>query len=452
MTPWSPTSWKAKPAAQCVAYQCQEEADRIVEQISKLPPLVTSWEVLDLKSQLADAVRGERFLLQGGDCAESFDTCDSPTIANKIKVLLQMSLVLVHGAQKRVVRVGRFAGQYAKPRTEDSETRHGVSLLTYRGDLINRPEFTPEARRPDPRLMLEGYQKASLTINFIRALVVGGFVDPHHLDYWNLDWVTGSPMAEECRRMARTVSESLVFMENLAGTHPGGFHWIDFFTSHEGLHLPYEQAQTRQVPRQQGWFNLSTHFPWIGMRTADPCGAHVEYFRGIRNPIGLKVGPAMSADCLKRLIEILNPEADPGRLTLIHRFGCEHIARRLTPLIAAARATGIPVLWCCDPMHGNTHLTNGGLKTRNFDEILSELDQAFDIHRAQGSRLGGVHVELTGEAVTECVGGARGLNETDLTRAYRSYLDPRLNYEQALELAFFTARKMRSLNGNSGGG
>jgi 3-deoxy-7-phosphoheptulonate synthase len=448
-TPWSPTSWKAKPAAQCVAYQCQEEADRIVEQISKLPPLVTSWEVLDLKSQLADAVRGERFLLQGGDCAESFDTCDSPTIANKIKVLLQMSLVLVHGAQKRVVRVGRFAGQYAKPRTEESETRQGVSLPTYRGDLINRPEFTPEARRPDPRLMLEGYQNASLTMNFIRALVVGGFVDPHHLDYWNLDWVTGSPMAEEYRRMARTVSESLVFMENLAGTHPGGFHWIDFFTSHEGLHLPYEQAQTRQVPRQQGWFNLSTHFPWIGMRTADPGGAHVEYFRGIRNPIGLKVGPAISQDRLKRLIEILNPEADPGRLTLIHRFGCEHIARRLTPLIAAARATGIPVLWCCDPMHGNTHLTNGGLKTRNFDEILSELEQAFDIHRAQGSSLGGVHVELTGEAVTECVGGARGLNETDLTRAYRSYLDPRLNYEQALELAFFTARKMRSLNGRT---
>ena len=249
------------------------------------------------------------------------------------------------------------------------------------------------------------------------------------------------------RRMARTVSESLVFMENLAGTHPGGFHWIDFFTSHEGLHLPYEQAQTRQVPRQQGWFNLSTHFPWIGMRTADPGGAHVEYFRGIRNPIGLKVGPAMSSDCLQRLVEVLNPEASPGRLTLIHRFGWENIARCLPPLIAAARATGIPVRWCCDPMHGNTHLTNGGFKTRNFDEILRELDQAFDIRRADGSRLGGVHVELTGEDVTECVGGARGLSETDLTRAYRSYLDPRLIYEQALELAFFIVRKMRSLNG-----
>ena len=451
MTEWSLPSWKSKPLAQRVVYPCQEEVDRMVEQISKLPPLVTSWEVLELKSQLADAVRGERFLLQGGDCAESFDTCDSPTIANKIKVLLQMSLILVHGAQKRVVRIGRFAGQYAKPRSEDSETRNGVTLPVYRGDLINRPAFTPEARVPDPRLMIEGYAHAALTINFIRALVVGGFVDPHHLDYWNLDWVTSSPMAEEYRRMARTISESVVFMENLAGAHPGGFHWIDFFTSHEGLHLPYEQAQTRQVPRQHGWFNLATHFPWIGMRTADPEGAHVEYFRGIRNPIGLKVGPALASDCLKRLIEILNPEAEPGRLTLIHRFGCESIARCLPPLIAAARSTGIPVLWCCDPMHGNTRVTDGGLKTRNFDEILGELDQAFEIHRADGGRLGGVHVELTGEAVTECVGGARGLTETHLTRAYKSCLDPRLNYEQALELALFTAGKMRAINGHSTG-
>jgi 3-deoxy-7-phosphoheptulonate synthase len=449
MTDWSPISWKTKPAAQQVAYRCPEEADRIVAQIAKLPPLVTSWEVLALKSQLADAVRGDRFLLQGGHCAESFETCDSPTIANKIKVLLQMSLVLVHGLHKRVVRIGRFAGQYAKPRSEEMETRDGVSLPTYRGDLINHAEFTPEARAPDPSLMLRGYERAALTVNFIRALVVGGFVDPHHLDYWNLDWVTDSPMAVEYRRMARTIGESLSFMENLAGAHPGGFHWIDFFTSHEGLHLPYEQAQTRQVPRQHGWFNLSTHFPWIGMRTADPAGAHVEYFRGIRNPIGVKVGPAMAPACLQKLIEILNPDAEPGRLTLIHRFGCESIARCLPPLIAAARATGIPVLWCCDPMHGNTRVVNGGVKTRNFEEIRSELDQAFEIHRAEGSQLGGVHVEVTGEAVTECVGGARRLDEADLTRDYRSYLDPRLNYEQALELALFIARKMRALNGQS---
>ena len=447
MSDWSPDSWKTKPVAQGVAYPCAEEVDRVVAQIAKLPPLVTSWEILGLKSQLAEAARGERFLLQGGDCAETFDTCDSPTIANKIKVLLQMSLVLVHGAQRRIVRVGRFAGQYAKPRSETFERVNGTMLPTYRGDLINHPEFTAEARTPDPWLMLRGYERAALTINFIRALVVGGFVDPHHLDYWSLDWVKDSPMAEEYRRIARTIGDSLEFTESLAGGHPGGFHWIDFFTSHEGLHLPYEQAQTRQVPRQHGWFDLSTHFPWIGMRTADPDGAHVEYFRGIQNPIGVKVGPNLSAACLKRLIEILNPEKEPGRLTLVHRFGTERIGTCLPPLLEAAHATGCPVLWCCDPMHGNTRVINGGVKTRIFDEILGELDQAFEIHRAHGSRLGGVHVELTGEAVTECVGGACGLSEDDLHRDYRSYVDPRLNYEQAMELAFFAARKMRALNG-----
>ena len=447
MKEWSLNSWQSKPAAQAVRYPCPDEADRVVAQLSKLPPLVTSWEVLALKSQLAEASRGERFLLQGGDCAESFETCDSATIANKIKVLLQMSLILVHGAQRRVVRVGRFAGQYAKPRSEEFESRNGTTLPNYRGDLINRAEFTAQARTPDPLLMLRGYERAALTINFIRALVIGGFVDPHHLDYWNLDWVTDSPMAEEYRRIARTIGDSLQFTESLAGNHPGDFHWIDFFTSHEGLHLPYEQAQTRQVPRQQGWFNLSTHFPWVGMRTADPGGAHIEYFRGIRNPMGLKVGPGMTPECLQRLVGILNPENEPGRLTLIHRFGADRIARHLPALIDAVRATGSPVLWCCDPMHGNTRITNGGVKTRNFDEILGELDQAFELHKARGGRLGGVHVELTGEAVTECVGGARGLCEADLHQAYRTYLDPRLNYEQALELALFAARKMRALNG-----
>ena len=447
MTDWSPDSWQTKPAAQAVVYPCQEEADQVVHQLSKLPPLVTSWEILGLKAQLAEAARGERFLLQGGDCAETFDTCDSSTIANKVKVLLQMSLVLVQGAQRRIVRVGRFAGQYAKPRSEAFETCNGTTLPSYRGDLINHPEFTPMARTPDPSLMLRGYERAALTINFIRALVVGGFVDPHHLDYWNLDWVKDSSMAEEYRRIARTIGDSLEFTESLAGGHPGGFHWIDFFTSHEGLHLPYEQAQTRQVPRQHGWFNLSTHFPWIGMRTADPDGAHVEYFRGIRNPIGVKVGPDLEPACLQRLIQILNPENEPGRLTLVHRLGRERIADRLPALIEAARETGTTILWCCDPMHGNTRFTEGGIRTRTFDDILRELDQAFDIHRAHGSRLGGVHVELTGEAVTECVGGARGLSEDDLHRNYRSYVDPRLNYEQAMELAFFAARKMRVLNG-----
>jgi 3-deoxy-7-phosphoheptulonate synthase len=413
-----------------------------VEEISKLPPLVTSWEVHALKAQLAEAAQGQRFLLQGGDCAESFDHCDSGTIANKLKILLQMSLVLTHGGEKQVIRVGRFAGQYAKPRSADFETRDGVTLPSYRGDLINRPEFTEAGRTPDPELMLRGYERAALTLNFIRALVSRGFVDPHRLEYWDLDWVGDSPMAEEYRRMARTIGASLRFMENIVGVHPGELHWIDFFTSHEGLHLLYEQAQTRQVPHREGWYNLSTHFPWIGMRTADPDGAHVEYFRGISNPVAVKVGPAITPAVLRRLIDILQPEDDPGRLTLIHRFGSACIGRYLPPLIEAAQSSGKTILWCCDPMHGNTETTADGIRTRQFENILSELDQAFDLHASCGNRLGGIHIELTGDDVTECVGGARGLNEADLTRSYQSQLDPRLNYEQALEIALFTAGKM----------
>ena len=451
-TEWSPTSWKNKPAAQQPVYPCEAEVDRVVEEISKLPPLVTSWEVSALKAQLGEAARGERFLLQGGDCAERFDHCDSPTIANKLKILLQMSLVLTHGSRKRVIRLGRFAGQYAKPRSDDFETRDGAALPSYRGDVINRPEFTAAARTPDPELMLRGYERAALTLNFIRSLVSRGFVDPHRLEYWDLDWVKQSPMAGEYRRMARVIGESLRFMESILGVHPGELHWIDFFTSHEGLHLPYEQAQTRRVPRQEGWFNLSTHFPWIGMRTADPGGAHVEYFRGIRNPVGVKIGPSMTPGMLRELVEILHPRDEPGRLTLIHRLGNDSIGRHLPPLLDAVRASGKTVLWCCDPMHGNTRVTADGYKTRHFEEILGELDQAFDIHAACGSYLGGVHIELTGEDVTECVGGARGLGEADLKRAYKSFLDPRLNYEQALEMALFVARKMGRLNGHHGEG
>ncbi len=427
------------------AYACAEEVAAVVRAIAKLPPLVTSWEVNELKSQLAEAARGERFLLQGGDCAESFDACDSNTIAAKLKILLQMSLVLVHGSHRRVIRVGRIAGQYAKPRSEDFETRGEVTLPSYRGDLINMSEFTEAARTPDPQLMLRGYERSALTLNFIRALVTRGFIDPHHLEYWDLGYVRESPVAEEYRRMARSIAESLRFMENITGSHPGELRWIDFFTSHEGLHLPYEQAQTRRVPRHEGWYNLSTHFPWIGMRTTGPDGAHVEFFRGIVNPVALKVGPSMSPDALSRLLDILHPDDEPGRLTLIHRFGNSCIAKCLPPLIETIRRRGRTVLWVCDPMHGNTTVTSDGLKTRNFDDILGELEQAFDIHASMGTILGGVHIELTGEDVTECTGGARKLAEADLTRDYRTQLDPRLNYRQALEMAMFMAQKMSRL-------
>jgi 3-deoxy-7-phosphoheptulonate synthase len=442
MPDWSPTSWKTRPAEQQPLYPREDQVARVVDEISTLPPLVTSWEINALRAQLAEAARGERFLLQGGDCAERYDHCDSGTIANKLKILLQMSLVLALGGQRRVIRVGRFAGQYAKPRSDEFETRHGVTLPSYRGDLINAPEFTAAARTPDPQLMLRGYERAALTLNFIRALVSRGFVDPARLDYWNLDWVKDSPMADEYRRIAHQIGESIRFMESLMGVHPGELQWIDFFTSHEGLHLLYEQAQTRRVPRQEGWYDLSAHFPWIGMRTADPGGAHVEFFRGIRNPIGVKVGPGMPPDTLKQIVEILHPDDEPGRLTLIHRFGADSIGRFLPPLIEAAHSTGKTVLWSCDPMHGNTRTTADGIKTRNFEEILSEIDQAFDIHAACGTRLGGIHIEVTGENVTECIGGARGLRESDLKLAYKSGLDPRLNYEQALEVALFISRKM----------
>jgi 3-deoxy-7-phosphoheptulonate synthase len=409
-------------------------------QLARLPPLVTSWEVLALKQSLAEAQEGQRFVLQGGDCAESFADCTSPIISNRLKVLLQMSLVLVHGLKRPVSRVGRFAGQYAKPRSTDQEVRDGVSLPSFRGDLINGQEFTAAARRSDPQRMIQAHAHSALTMNFVRALIDGGFADLHHPEYWDLAWVEHSPLAAEYRKMVAGIGDSLRFMETLAGPI-AGFSRVDFFTSHEALLLHYEQALTRQVPRHRGWFNLSTHFPWIGMRTAALDGAHVEYFRGISNPIAVKVGPSVKPEQLLPLIDALNPHDEPGRLTLIHRMGNAGIATVLPPLLDAVKREGRRVLWIADPMHGNTESTSNGHKTRRFDNIRGELDKAFDIHAAAGTRLGGVHLELTGEDVTECMGGARDLSETDLDRAYKSMVDPRLNYEQSLELAMLIVRK-----------
>ena len=432
---WLPDSWQAKPATQQPLYPDQAALQDALAQLRRLPPLVTSWEVNSLRSQLAEAQAGKRFVLQGGDCAESFADCQPQLITNRLKVLLQMSLVLTHGLRQKVLRIGRFAGQYAKPRSTDAESRNGTTLPSYRGDLVNGPEFTSDARIPDPRRLLEGHARSAMTINFVRGLIDGGFADLHHPEYWDLDWVQHSPLAADYQRMVDALGDSVRFMETLAGQPIGDFSRVDFFTSHEALLLWYEQAQTRQVPRSEGWYNLSTHFPWIGMRTADIGGAHVEYCRGIRNPIGVKVGPAMSADWVQALCAVLNPRNEPGRLTLIHRMGAGKIAEHLPRLIEAVRAGGHQVLWICDPMHGNTQSTASGLKTRRFEDIQSELTRAFEIHAALGSRLGGVHLELTGEDVTECTGGARNLIDTDLERAYLSQVDPRLNYEQALELA-----------------
>lgn len=437
---WTPGSWQQREALQQPHYDDAAELDRASVHLAQLPPLVTSWEVLALKQAIGEAQDGNRFLLQGGDCAETFADCTSPVISNRLKVLLQMSLVLVHGLKKPVLRVGRFAGQYAKPRSTATETRNGETLPSFRGDVVNSPEFTAAARRPDPQRLIQAHAHSALTMNFVRALIDGGFADLHHPEYWDLAWVEHSPLAEEYRQMVASIGNSLRFMETLAGPI-AGFSKVNFFTSHEALLLHYEQALTRQVPRHPGWFNLSTHFPWIGMRTAALDGAHVEYFRGIRNPIAVKVGPSVTAEQLLPLIDALNPEDEPGRLTLIHRMGNGKIAAALPPLLEAVKRDGRRVLWVADPMHGNTESTSNGHKTRRFDNIRGELDQAFDIHAAVGTRLGGVHLELTGEDVTECMGGARDLSETDLDRAYKSMVDPRLNYEQSLELAMLIVRK-----------
>ncbi len=450
MQPWKADSWRALPAHQQPVWPADGQLNAVISEIAALPPLVTSGEIAELKRQFAEAASGERFLLHGGDCAESFEGCGSSPITNQLKILLQMSLVLTHASRKRVIRVGRFAGQYAKPRSAELETRGGVSLPVYRGDNINRPEFTLAARTPNPQLLLRGYERSALTLNFIRALVDGGFADLHHPEQWNLDWVAHSPLASEYKRMVDAIGQGLQFMETLAGVRVHQMQRVDFFTSHECLVLELEQAQTRQVPRRSGWWNLSTHFPWLGARTGAIDDAHVEYLRGIENPIGVKVGSDRTPSELIALCDRLNPQREAGRIVLIHRMGARKIATDLPPLVDGISRAKIPVLWVCDPMHGNTEtvVVQGGtnapmsVKTRKFAHILAELEQAFEIHAAAGTVLGGVHFELTGENVTECMGGARGLVESDLARAYQSSLDPRLNYEQALEMAMLVARRM----------
>ena len=444
LTAWHSATWQGKVAQQQPTYADPKALESAVAHLSRLPPIVVSWEIDALRERLAAAQRGQAFLLQGGDCAETFADCESDTIAKKLKILLQMSLVLLHGLKKPIIRVGRMAGQYAKPRSVDTETRNGVTLPSYRGDLVNRPEFTAEARAADPDLLLRGYERAALTLNFVRALVDGGFADLHHPEYWDLGFLKHAQLKDAYQRIVNSIGDALDFFEGISGRGVAEGTLADFYASHEGLHLLYEQSQTRFIPRQNRWYNLSTHMPWIGMRTAHLDGAHVEYFRGISNPIGVKVGTSMDAAWLQGLVTTLNPQNQPGRLTLIHRFGAKDIEGSLPRAIEAVRQTGQTVLWICDPMHGNTETAAGGLKTRRFENILKELDLAFRIHSEMGSYLGGVHIELTGEDVTECTGGARGLTDADLQRAYRSSVDPRLNHEQALELAMLIAERSQS--------
>ncbi len=428
----------------------QGEVDAVAERLGSLPPLVTSFEVEKLKGLLAEAEAGKRFLLWGGDCAETLNDCRPDVITSKLKILLQMSLVLVYAGKQPVIRVGRLAGQYAKPRSSVTETRtvdgQKVSLPSYMGDLINGAEFSERSRRPDPGLMLEGYKHAALTINFVRSLLHAGFADIHHPEYWDLGFLHKAALTPEVRaeyqRLTDRLRDGVRFMEAVGERGFEQLSAVDFYTSHEGLNLWYEASLTRKVPRREGFYNLSTHLPWLGERTRKLGGAHMEYFRGIANPVGVKIGPSTSASELQETMRTLSPQGTAGKLVLIARLGASKVRSALPGLIAAAKDSGVHALWVCDPMHGNSMTTKSGRKTRSFDDIAKEMEESIEIHEREGSRLGGVHIELTGQDVTECVGGAMGLTEDDLDRNYDTLCDPRLNYEQSLELAFKLARRL----------
>lgn len=443
MQTWTPDSWKTKKIRQGFPYDDPDELAAVLQTLRHLPPLVTSWEVETLKKQLAEAAEGKQFLLQGGDCAETFESCTSEQIASKLKILLKMSLILTYGCQKKVIRVGRFCGQYCKPRSQEWETQDGITLPAYRGNMINHPAFTPEARRCDPNLLIKAYTHSAMTMNFIRGLVDGGFADLYHPELWDLDFLDLTKRNREYRKIIDRISDAIRFMSTVAG-QISDLSRTTFYSSYEGLHLDYEQAHTRRVPRWPRYYDLSTHFPWIGDRTRNLDGAHVEFFRGIANPVGVKVGPTMEPDELVELVRILNPENEPGKLVLIHRFGANAIESHLPGLIRAVKRDNLSVVWTCDPMHGNTYITETGYKTRYFEDILSELQMAFVIHNREGGHLDGVHFELTGENVTECIGGSGGLTESDLCRDYQTDVDPRLNYEQSLEMTLQIAKYVKA--------
>jgi 3-deoxy-7-phosphoheptulonate synthase len=440
---WTPEGWKAKPVAQAVAYPDPAALDRALAKLRSLPPLVTSWEIEDLKRQLAEAQERRRFVLQGGDCAELLAECQPGIITNKLKILIQMSLVLVRGARRPVVRIGRFAGQYAKPRSKATEARDGVELPSYFGDLVNRAEFTPEARHPDPQLLLESYYHAALTLNFIRSLGAGGFADLRRPEYFDLSYFERAELPTDLRndygRMCREVTDGLNFM-HAVGDRANELMKVNFFTSHEGLNLHYESAQTRAVPRREGYYDLTTHMPWVGERTRQLGGAHIDFFRGIQNPVAVKIGPSASPIEVLDLCDALNPMNERGKLVIVTRMGAQRVRAALPPILNAVGRSGRRVLWMCDPMHGNGVTTADGVKTRNFDEILLEIERTMDVHEECQTYLGGVHFELTGEDVTECTGG--GLTEADLARNYASTCDPRLNYRQAIQMAFCLSNRL----------
>lgn len=441
--PWRPGSWRDYPALQQPVYGQPAAVDAVLRELETKPPLVARGEVARLRAALAEAARGERFVLHGGDCAEMFAGCTGPALMAKLKVLLRMSLVLTYATRKPVLRIGRVGGQYAKPRSQDTETQDNQTLPSYRGDLVNGLPFTPASREPDPQRMRDGYHHAAASLNYVRALIEGGFADLHHPERWNLGFLEKSPHAREYRQAADAITDAIAFMETVGGAKASEeLRRIDFYTSHEALLLPFEQALTR-IEEDGKPYNLGAHYLWVGYRTASEESAHLEYIRGIRNPVGIKVGPGSEPAALLAMLDLVDPHCDPGRVTLITRFGAAGARDGLRRLIGPVRDSGHPVLWTCDPMHGNTETTPSGRKTRRLEAIFEELEATFETHQREGSMLGGVHFELTGDAVTECTGGAGGLDHAGLDQRYETACDPRLNPEQALELAFLIAHHLR---------
>jgi 3-deoxy-7-phosphoheptulonate synthase len=442
---WNPKSWRSKPIVQVPAYPDAAALQSVEDDLATWPPLAIADEARRLKMKLANVAAGKAFLLQGGDCAESFQEHSANNIRDFFKVFLSMAIVMTFQAGLPVVKVGRIAGQFAKPRSSDNETRDGVTLPSYRGDIINGFDFTPESRIPDPERMRKVYRQSAATLNLLRGFAVGGYSKLDRAQKWMLDFLNGSAVAQEYQEIADRITDALEFMAAIgldAATVPQ-MQGVDFFTSHEALLLPYEEALTREDSVLGGWYDTAAHFVWIGDRTRQPDHAHVEFFRGIQNPIGLKCGPSLTPDGLLELIDILNPSNEAGRLTLIARFGSDKVEKHLPALIRAVEREGRKVVWSCDPMHGNTITSTSGHKTRPFDRVLSEVKSFFEIHRSENTWAGGVHLEMTGKNVTECTGGAIGIADENLGEQYDTLCDPRLNASQALQMAFLISDELK---------
>ncbi len=442
---WTPDTWKQFPIQQQPNWPDNAIYEKVLDEISTYPPLVFAGEVRALKQQLADATLGKGFLIQGGDCAETFSDFKANSIRDKLKILLQMSVVLTYGASYNVIKVGRIAGQFAKPRSSDVEIRNDISLPSYRGDAVNSIDFEEKTRIPNPKRLLRTYNQSAATLNLLRAFTKGGFADLNKVHFWNQEFIESSPQGKRYEEIAQRIDDSLKFMRavGISSSNTSALKLTEFYTSHEALLVGYEQSLTRQDSITGDWYDCSAHMIWIGERTRQLDGAHVEFLSGVRNPIGIKLGPTAQAEDLVKVCETLNPENEPGRISLITRMGADKINDTLPALIKGIQSAGQNVLWVCDPMHGNTFKTETGYKTRHFNTILKELENFFTIHKAEGTFPGGVHFELTGDNVTECLGGAREISDADLQERYETACDPRLNNEQSLELAFLISDLLR---------